>query len=91
MDQSQGARPVPAPDDMIARLPRTTVTAGSALTEKECAVCKDAFAPGDGQGQEEQVVAVTLPCSDNDKFRHTFHEDCILPWLKQNGTCPVCR
>ncbi|KAG8902166.1 oxidation resistance protein 1 [Tulasnella sp. 403] len=29
MEQSQGARPVPAPDDMIAKLPRTKVTAGS--------------------------------------------------------------
>src|SRR5437667_11356338 len=19
------------------------------------------------------------------------HEDCILPWLKINGTCPICR
>lgn len=29
MEQDQGSRPVPAPDDMIAKLPRTKVTAGS--------------------------------------------------------------
>ncbi|KAG9013413.1 hypothetical protein FRB94_002941 [Tulasnella sp. JGI-2019a] len=89
MEQSQGARPVAAPDEMIAKLPRTQVTADSPLTQKECAVCKDTFAPTTEDGEE--VIAVTLPCSPNPKYQHTFHEDCIVPWLKQNGTCPVCR
>ncbi|CAN1351849.1 E3 ubiquitin-protein ligase RNF126 [Linum perenne] len=22
---------------------------------------------------------------------HMFHEDCIVPWVKANGNCPVCR
>ncbi|KAL3662048.1 hypothetical protein V7S43_012854 [Phytophthora oleae] len=26
-----------------------------------------------------------LPCG------HTFHDDCIILWLRSNGTCPICR
>ncbi|PWN36636.1 uncharacterized protein FA14DRAFT_159080 [Meira miltonrushii] len=38
-------------------------------------------APGEGQ-QDELVM---MPC------KHLFHEDCLIPWLKNSGTCPVCR
>ena len=40
-----------------------------------CPVCKDEF-----QIDEE---AVHLPCT------HTFHYECIKPWLKMNGTYPI--
>ncbi|EFJ40020.1 hypothetical protein VOLCADRAFT_100265 [Volvox carteri f. nagariensis] len=42
-----------------------------------CTVCHDAFEAG---GE-----VVELPC------RHCFHEDCIMPWLQEQNTCPVCR
>jgi hypothetical protein len=53
------------------------------LLEKDCAVCKDQFSLRT-EDPDEQVV-ITLPC------QHPFHSPCILPWLKQNGTCPSCR
>ncbi|KAF8391194.1 hypothetical protein HHK36_023496 [Tetracentron sinense] len=44
---------------------------------KSCAIClEDFFA--------SQEVLVT-PCN------HMFHEECIVPWVKSNGQCPVCR
>ena len=53
------------------------------LLEKDCAVCKDQFSLRT-EDPDEQVV-ITLPC------KHPFHSPCIVPWLKQNGTCPSCR
>ncbi|KAF9669415.1 hypothetical protein SADUNF_Sadunf14G0105300 [Salix dunnii] len=44
---------------------------------KRCAVCLEDFEP-------RESVMLT-PCN------HMFHEECIVPWVKSNGKCPVCR
>ncbi|KAF9587754.1 hypothetical protein IFM89_004731 [Coptis chinensis] len=44
---------------------------------KTCAICLEDFVP-------KQEVLVT-PCN------HMFHNECIVPWVKSNGQCPVCR
>ncbi|KAG8745580.1 hypothetical protein FRC12_014513 [Ceratobasidium sp. 428] len=87
--------PVPAPEDMIASWPRTILTPGNPLENEDCAVCKDSFAyiPPEADStasssKDEPVQpqeALTLPC------KHSFHVDCIEPWVKVKGTCPVCR
>ena len=45
--------------------------------ENSCAVCKDEFIIG-----EECIL---MPCE------HHFHENCLVPWLKERNSCPVCR
>ncbi|KAK9058191.1 hypothetical protein SSX86_023031 [Deinandra increscens subsp. villosa] len=42
-----------------------------------CAVCKDQFVIDDETKE--------LPC------KHMYHPDCIIPWLSQRNSCPVCR
>lgn len=44
---------------------------------KDCSVCLTDFEVGD--------TVVTLSC------KHVFHEDCLVPWLESNGSCPICR
>ncbi|XP_057954622.1 uncharacterized protein LOC131148735 [Malania oleifera] len=44
---------------------------------KRCAICLEDFEP-------REEVTLT-PCN------HMFHEDCIVPWVKNHGKCPVCR
>ncbi|XP_031395064.1 uncharacterized protein LOC116206359 [Punica granatum] len=45
--------------------------------DKRCAICLEDFEP-------REEVRVT-PCD------HMFHEECISPWVKSHGQCPVCR
>lgn len=43
----------------------------------QCAICMSSFEIGDR--------LLHLLC------RHAFHDECVLPWLKQSSTCPSCR
>ncbi|GAQ83607.1 hypothetical protein KFL_001540250 [Klebsormidium nitens] len=72
--------PPPASASAVAALKSLKITEevlASGSEEKQCAVCKDTFELGDD--------AKEMPC------KHLYHPDCILPWLKQHNTCPVCR
>lgn len=42
-----------------------------------CTVCLSEYKPGD--------AVRTLPCL------HMYHTDCIDPWLRDQGDCPICK
>ncbi|KAK1258047.1 E3 ubiquitin-protein ligase RING1-like [Acorus gramineus] len=44
---------------------------------KDCTICLETFI-------SNQTVLVT-PCN------HMFHNDCLMPWIKNHGECPFCR
>ena len=53
---------------------------GNKGEEHLCCVCLEAFAEG--------AIVTQLRC------KHSFHGDCIQPWLRQQGTkatCPLCK
>lgn len=73
-----------APEALINAMP-TREFKNSALPKEasnieehsSCTVCMSTY--------EEKEILRTLPCL------HSFHKDCIDPWLKQNKVCPMCK
>ena len=55
--------------------------------EISCGICLETFKKGE--------KAFVLPCKDSPHYFHIGEksDDCggILPWLKENNTCPICR
>ncbi|XP_014666500.1 PREDICTED: E3 ubiquitin-protein ligase RNF126-B-like, partial [Priapulus caudatus] len=77
LNQLDGAGPPPAPEHTIDKLPRVNITPDQVARTLQCSVCMEEFVLA------EEVTQ--LPCD------HHFHSDCIVPWLKLHGTCPICR
>ncbi|KOS21416.1 putative RING finger protein [Escovopsis weberi] len=69
----------PASEEALADLDRRFVDSKMLEGESntECAICIDNMKVGD--------MAAFLPC------KHWFHEECVVLWLKEHNTCPVCR
>lgn len=68
----------PASKSAVEALPTISICEEHLGTDAaQCAVCKDEFEWGSKVKQ--------MPC------KHLYHPDCILPWLGQHNSCPVCR
>lgn len=49
--------------------------------DDDCAICKVPYL------EDEYCLVVELPC----KGRHQYDLECVGPWLRSKGTCPMCR
>lgn len=67
----------PASKVAVDALPTIEINLDHVKSDTHCAVCTEPF--------EANAVARELPC------KHLYHSDCILPWLQQRNSCPVCR
>ncbi|RYO86309.1 hypothetical protein DL766_008769 [Monosporascus sp. MC13-8B] len=75
----QSNAPPPASEDAIAKLSKKKLDSEMLGPELkgECTICIDEVNVGD--------EITVLPC------KHWFHNDCVVLWLKQHNTCPICR
>jgi len=64
-------------DEHLQHLPRTRVNQQQVDNESQCTTCMDQF------NYNEEVAE--LGC------HHIFHADCLVPWLRNHNTCPICR
>lgn len=69
--------PPPAPRSSIDAMPTVKISHKHLRSDSHCAVCMEKFELGSEARQ--------MPCN------HLYHSDCIIPWLVQHNTCPVCR
>ncbi|EKX74241.1 conserved hypothetical protein [Theileria equi strain WA] len=72
----------PVAKDILNSLKVEVLTADTAKELGNCAVCTEDFR------DQDKVHWLT---EDKSLCGHAFHVDCIIPWLKEHNTCPVCR
>uniref|UniRef100_A0A0D9YG83 RING-type E3 ubiquitin transferase n=1 Tax=Oryza glumipatula TaxID=40148 RepID=A0A0D9YG83_9ORYZ len=69
--------PPPAPQSAIDSMPVVKINLRHLRDDPHCPVCTDKFEVG--------TEAREMPC------KHLYHAECIIPWLVQHNSCPVCR
>ncbi|KAG8055088.1 hypothetical protein GUJ93_ZPchr0001g29331 [Zizania palustris] len=75
--QNRHHGPPPAPQSAIDSMPVVMINLRHLRDDPHCPVCTDKFEVGS--------EAREMPC------KHLYHADCIIPWLVQHNSCPVCR
>ncbi|KFV13263.1 E3 ubiquitin-protein ligase Praja-2, partial [Pterocles gutturalis] len=66
----------PATRETIDCLPQTVLT-DDRDGQESCTICCSEY-------MKDEIIT-ELPC------HHLFHKSCIILWLQNSGTCPVCR
>ena len=83
--QEQKSISTPCSIDFINKLEELDITEKNIKDNLSCAICQDKFKIG------EKIISV--PCKPMPHYFHIQNENCegIIPWLKTNNTCPICR
>ncbi|WKX88812.1 hypothetical protein Q1695_008441 [Nippostrongylus brasiliensis] len=78
LNQMDGnVRPVGLTEQQINKLPIIKVSEDHVKKDTQCTTCFEDFKLGE--------LVVELLC------RHIFHTQCVVPWLQQRPSCPICR
>ncbi|KAK5966493.1 hypothetical protein GCK32_000277 [Trichostrongylus colubriformis] len=78
LNQMDGTvRPVGLSEQQINRLPIIKVSEQHVEKDTQCTTCFEDFKLGE--------LVVELLC------HHIFHTQCVVPWLQQRPSCPICR
>jgi len=83
--ETQKVSESPCTQEFIDSLETFTINDEDIENKLSCAICQEEFK------LNEEVIE--LPCSPHKHYYHCNHSECsgILPWLKKNNTCPICR
>ena len=83
--QEQISKTTPCSIDFINKLEELDITEENIKDNLSCAICQDKFKIG------EKIISV--PCKPMPHYFHIQNDNCdgIIPWLKTNNTCPICR
>ena len=82
----QGGCSKPCSGSFVKELDKVIITNENVDNRLCCAICQEEFKMGER--------AIRLPCKDPHYFHCETPEDVcggILPWLKDNNSCPICR
>ena len=64
-------------EQLVSRLKESNVSKTNESRAQECSICLQAIT--------QDNFIHSLPCS------HCFHFSCIVRWLTQKSSCPLCR